>query len=43
MAKQVTVVPFGSKDGKVTTVGEAADSWKSIGELAASIVRGTAK
>jgi hypothetical protein len=43
MAKSINTVPVSSKDTKVTTTVEAGDSWKSIGELAASLVRGAAK
>lgn len=43
MTKRVNTVPVSSKDTKLTTTVIAVGSWKSIGELAASMMRGTVK
>lgn len=43
MASSGNTVPVDSKNPKATTTAENGDNWKSIGELAASLVRGMAK
>lgn len=43
MAQLVKTLPVSSKDTKATAILQAGDSWKSIGEFAACIMRGTAK